>query len=138
MLPDTLELRNVGPIHRAEVQFGDLTVLVGPQAAGKSIFLQFLKLMLDTGPVFRTFGRYGLDWDGRRDEFFNLYFGEGMSRIWKNDSQLSWQDTKVDVDKLVLTAPRPCRGEMLLYPRATRFGLKPGRMVTAICRLQAR
>jgi hypothetical protein len=106
MLADTLALKNVGPIQSAEVQFGDLTVLVGPQATGKSVFLQFLKLMLDTNPVFRTFGRYGLDWDGRWEDFFNLYFGEGMSRIWKKNSRLEWQGQEVDIAKLV----RPRRG----------------------------
>ena len=46
----TLKLKNIGPISEADVQFGDLTVLVGPQATGKGIFIQFLKLILDASP----------------------------------------------------------------------------------------
>jgi predicted ATPase len=44
-----LNVGNFGPIKSADVEFGDLTVLVGPQATGKSIFLQLLKLLVDAG-----------------------------------------------------------------------------------------
>jgi predicted ATPase len=47
----TLNIRNLGQIKKANLSFGDLTVLVGPQATGKSIALQLLKLMLDAGQV---------------------------------------------------------------------------------------
>ena len=46
--PSVLRIENLGPIRQAEVAFGDLTVIVGPQATGKSIFLQTLKLVLDS------------------------------------------------------------------------------------------
>jgi predicted ATPase len=46
-----LALRNLGPIEAADLEFGDLTVLVGPQATGKSIALQFLKLLLDGASI---------------------------------------------------------------------------------------
>ena len=47
----SLRLEHVGQINCADVTVGDLTVLVGPQATGKSIFLQFLRLALDTGHI---------------------------------------------------------------------------------------
>jgi predicted ATPase len=40
----TLEIRDLGPIAAADLQFGDLTVFTGPHASGKSIALQTLKL----------------------------------------------------------------------------------------------
>jgi ABC-type transport system involved in cytochrome bd biosynthesis fused ATPase/permease subunit len=43
--------RSVGQIAEASLTFGDLTTLVGPQATGKSIALQLLKLMVDAGQV---------------------------------------------------------------------------------------
>ena len=46
-----LRLEKVGQIVEADIRFGDLTVFVGPQATGKSIALQFLKLIVDTGHV---------------------------------------------------------------------------------------
>lgn len=107
MQSDVLKLSNVGPIKEANVEFGDLTVLVGPQATGKSVFLQFLKLMVDPLPVFSTFKKYGLDWDRKWQEFFNLYLGEGMSRVWNGSSHLSWQGKPIDIVDFV----RPRRGK---------------------------
>jgi predicted ATPase len=46
-----LKLFNIGQINEADLRFGDLTVFVGPQASGKSIALQFLKLVVDMGYV---------------------------------------------------------------------------------------
>ena len=73
MQTDVLQLKHVGPIEEATVQFGDLTVLVGPQATGKSVFLQFLKLMVDPMPIFAAFKRYGLDWNRKRGRNFSTY-----------------------------------------------------------------
>ena len=47
-MPDSLILKNIGPIREANVRFGDLTILVGPQATGKSVFLQLFKPVLDS------------------------------------------------------------------------------------------
>lgn len=77
-----LQLEHVGPIEKAEVEFGDLTVFVGPQASGKSIFLQFLKLVVDSGSICATLQRHGLDWTNPR-EFLEVYLGEGMGALWK-------------------------------------------------------
>jgi len=44
---DVLELSNIGQIQKARIEFGDLTVLVGPQATGKSITLQLLNGLVD-------------------------------------------------------------------------------------------
>jgi hypothetical protein len=62
-----LLLENIGQIRGADVTFGDLTVLVRPQATGKSIFLQCLKLMVGPGYVLAELKRYGLDWGRKVD-----------------------------------------------------------------------
>ena len=49
-----LRLVNIGQLRVADLEFGDLTVFVGPQATGKSIALQFLKLVEDSGPINAT------------------------------------------------------------------------------------
>ena len=56
----TLRVSNLGPIQDASVEFGDLTVLVGPQATGKSLLLQLLKLLLDVGPIRNELKRFNL------------------------------------------------------------------------------
>jgi glycine/D-amino acid oxidase-like deaminating enzyme len=49
MYQRTLRAERFAQIRDASIQFGDLTVLVGPQANGKSILLQLLKLAVDSG-----------------------------------------------------------------------------------------
>lgn len=83
-----LTLRNIGQIKEADLHFGDLTVLVGPQASGKSISLQWLKLLADTGLIQRQMKTYGLDYDGSLPQFLDIYFGEGMRSIWRDDSAI--------------------------------------------------
>lgn len=88
-----LVLQQVGQIDRAAVEFGDLTVLVGPQASGKSIFLQFLKLMVDGPKVVADLKKYGYDWHGEVGTFLDLYLGEGMRSVWTTRSSYEWKAT---------------------------------------------
>lgn len=78
-----LQLERIGQISCAEVEFGDLTVLVGPQATGKSIFLQFLKLVVDTGYVHEQFRKHGIEWRRTVPDFLDRYLGEGMCEVWR-------------------------------------------------------
>jgi hypothetical protein len=87
-----LEMKRVGPIRSADVTFGDLTVVVGPQATGKSIFLQTLKLLLDRPVIQRRFGDFGVEFNGDSAAFLGGYFGKGMAAAWKRDSALNWRD----------------------------------------------
>lgn len=47
----SLTVNSLGPIRSATMEFSDLTVLVGPQATGKSILVQLLKLLVDTAHI---------------------------------------------------------------------------------------
>ncbi len=97
-----LSIRNVGPLLHADIEFGDLTVLVGPQASGKSIALQWLKLLNDTGAIKAQLLDYGIDWARSEQDFLNIYFGEGMSSIWQSKkSELLWNGEPVDFGQLV-------------------------------------
>lgn len=61
-----------------QVDFGDLTLMVGPQGTGKSLVLQLLKFALDSTVVKRTIGARGGTWD-QSDDFGLLatYLGDG-------------------------------------------------------------
>lgn len=83
----------IGPVTTADIHFGDLTVLVGPQATGKGIFLQLLKLLLDKHTIHEELRRFGIEWNGRPKDFLELYFGEGLSTLWTRGS------SKLQVDK---------------------------------------
>ena len=96
-----LALQNVGQLSEAEVEFGDLTVLVGPQASGKSIFLQLLKLMIDGPTIAADLKKYGYDWGKQPGAFLNLYLGEGMQSVWTaggaKTSVVVWDKAPVDL-----------------------------------------
>ena len=79
---ERIRAENIGPVRKADIRFGDLTIFVGPQATGKSIFLQLLKLLVDRPSIHGTMRRFGLTHSGSADAFFDLYFGEGMASVW--------------------------------------------------------
>ena len=87
-----IEAGGIGPITKAEIEFGNLTVFVGPQATGKSIVLQLLKLLLDKYAIHQELRRFSIEWRGDSDDFLDLYFGEGMAGLW------SAEDSGLDVD----------------------------------------
>ncbi len=89
-------VKNFGPIKNANVEFGDMTILIGAQASGKSLFLQLLKLLIDRKHVVSTMNRYNYVVAKNPENILNFFFGEGLSRIWKEESQIF-------VDKEILT-----------------------------------
>ncbi len=114
-----IKLTNLGQIKEADVQFGDLTVLVGPQATGKSIFLQLLKLLVDTGAIVDELRRFNLDWNGKIENFFELYFGEGMSAIYEPAiTQITVDERSVELANLL--RGRKTRDERLFFIPAQR------------------
>jgi hypothetical protein len=118
----TLYLRNIAQLREAEIGFGDLTVLVGPQATGKSIALQFLKLIVDTGYVQGELQKYGLDWSKRLPDFLDTYFGEGMSSIWRTNSHASevfWNTKPIDLTGIA-ARNRKRKEERLFFVPAQR------------------
>lgn len=79
-----LRVANLGPLREANVTFGDLTILVGPQASGKSLFLQTYKALSDGRFIREDLKSYGFDWTRSKDavaEFCASYFGGGMEGI---------------------------------------------------------
>ena len=96
-----LALKNIGQIQAADLTFGDLTVLVGPQASGKSIALQWLKLLQDTGLIQKQLDTYGLDYEGKLPQFLDVFFGEGMHSIWRSNSEVCFDGRVIDVAKRI-------------------------------------
>lgn len=116
----TLKIENLGQIKDASLSFGDLTVFVGPQATGKSIALQLLKLMLDAGEVQAEMGKYGLDWGHNLPDFLDIYFGEGMRSIWREGStSIEWEGKPVDLPQMA-RRKRPNKEETLFFIPAQR------------------
>jgi hypothetical protein len=87
--PMRYRLENFGPIRDADVTFGDLTLMIGPQGTGKSLFLQMFKLELDAQLVLASKRTSGYIWPRSVDELLGIYFN------W-NQTGISTIDTKVN------------------------------------------
>ncbi len=116
-----LRLKNVGPIKEADVTFGDLTVIVGPQATGKSVFLQALKLLLDQNHIQDTFSKNSVVFNDDSDAFLGGFFGKGMSDAWHpKTSSLTWHGKEYALPGLAKATKSPGRDERLFYIPAQR------------------
>jgi hypothetical protein len=115
----SLRLENVGQIVRADVTLGDLTVLVGPQATGKSIFLQFLRLVLDTGYIHDQLRKYGIDWKRDIGQFLDVYLGEGMKGVWrvnKPPSKIYIDEQNMEMTEIATPRSRTKKQSMFYIP----------------------
>jgi len=122
-----LHVENLGPIRDASLTFADLTVLIGPQASGKSISLQLLKLLVDTGAVQARLRRYGLDWRGSLDVLLDTYFGEGMHAIWAaGKTRVSWLGKSVDLAGIARRQRRDDTEAMFLIPAQRVLAMRSG------------
>lgn len=92
----SISVRNFGPISRADVEFGDLTIIVGEQASGKSLFLELAKLLHDRKAIVANLKRYNYIL-GKRGaaNLLDIYFGDGLHSLWKEDEEYG---TSVSVD----------------------------------------
>lgn len=99
-----LRIKNFGPISEADIDFGNLTFLIGPQASGKSLSLELLKLVIDRQHIISTLRNYNyilsktdakniLDW----------YFGEGLSGIFRKNTEILWNDNNFSPQDLLNT-----------------------------------
>jgi len=102
-------------IRDADIELGDFTVFIGPQASGKSIILQLLKLVRDGFDIKTTIKRYGYDWNGNKKDFLQLYFGEGMGNIIKDESSISLNEQSFSVQS-ILSSRRGKKESVFLIP----------------------
>ena len=83
--PVSLQIKNFAHLANVNLKFGDLTVLVGPQGAGKSLALQWLKIAMDGRQMVEALRAAGHPVD-RREALIDLIFGTGMATGWKANS----------------------------------------------------
>lgn len=79
----SLKIRNFAHIDELDLKLGDLTVLVGPQGAGKSLALQWLKVAMDGRQIADALRTAGHTTD-RPDVLIDLIFGAGMAPAWRD------------------------------------------------------
>ena len=89
---DRIAVKNFGPIREVNVELGDLTVLIGAQASGKSLFLQMFKLIKDRFAILKSLENYGFVVNNKLENLLNRYLGEGLSSMWTEDSEFVLND----------------------------------------------
>ena len=91
-------VQNFGPIRNVDMDFGDLTVLIGPQASGKSLLLELFKLVKDKAHIVSTLKKYNYILNKSDiNPLLEYYFGEGMSQVLSDSTEISF-----DGEKLIL------------------------------------
>lgn len=111
----TLKISQFGPIDEVEVETGDMTILVGPQATGKSLFLQFLNLILDYASIIKTLKSYGFIVNNVKD-LLGHYLGLDMAKNWKDESKIIKDGKTFDVRRLVKSKPRTVENNTFYIP----------------------
>ncbi len=87
-----LKVNSFGPIREADIRFGDLTLFVGPQASGKSILLQLVKLIMDRYNIPSVLKQNNYEWGKKNENFLDLFFGESMSSIWNSETKIEFDE----------------------------------------------
>lgn len=121
-----LEVTSLGPIKRASVEFGDLTVFVGPQASGKSILLQCLKLAIDHEAIASELRLHGLYWHDDEAAFLDLYFGEGMRGLQNAKTEVRWNGRKFKLERPMKRGAAAFDEKMFYIPAHRALTLRNG------------
>lgn len=100
---DSFIVKDFGPIKNTNVGFGDLTILIGPQASGKSLFLELFKLTNDHDHIVSTLEKYNYVLGNSTHSLSEYYFGEGLSSLIKDSTAVLVNDKDV-TDRLTSTS----------------------------------
>jgi len=126
VIPQRIQLRHFGPVTSGDITFGALTVFVGPQATGKSLTLQLVKLLADTGAIHETLRRYGGDWDIHKPStFVCAVFGEGMEGIWQERTSVKSDGRPVQLGALARRGNRNVRERVFYIPAQRVLAINP-------------
>ena len=110
----SLRVSSFGPIKQGEVRFGDLTILVGPQASGKSLFVQLFKAIEDSVAVRKKLKQYGFDWSKDKKPlgaFLSTYLGGGMASVWQPSTSVKVDNKPYDFEGRVVKSRRGRKDE---------------------------
>lgn len=120
-----LEVRNFAQIENARIEFGDLTVLVGPQATGKSLVLQWFKALMDTGEIYAALKEAGHDVKDPKG-IIDLIFGDGMSKAWRDESAITLDSKAVSLNTWTRGLKKKERGRVFFIPAHRALLLSEG------------
>lgn len=123
----SLKIKNFGPIGEVDVKFGDLTFLVGPQASGKSLFLELLKYIVDKEFILSNLRKYNYIIDKKNPQkVLDTFFGDGMNKIFKPDTEITYNGESISLNSL-LQRNVPKKESMFYIPAQRILSIADGR-----------
>lgn len=106
--PMLLTVKGFAQLEHVEIPAADLVVLVGPQATGKSLVLELLKLAADRNRIVRSLKQHGFRWDSPA-EYCSLYFGGGFDKSWTAGTEITYGGERVTLSDVA--SARALQGE---------------------------
>ncbi|MDE6695414.1 MAG: ATP-binding protein [Muribaculaceae bacterium] len=127
---DIFSVKDFGPIKNANVSLGDLTILIGPQASGKSLFLELFKLVKDHDHIVSTLEKYNyVLGEATTHSLAEYYFGEGLSSLINDSTEVISNDENV-TEKLIdvtINDNEPSRESVFYVPAQRILSIADGR-----------
>lgn len=121
-------IKNFGPIKQADIEFGDLTILIGPQASGKSLLLELFKFVKDKGHVANTLKKYNYILNKTdRKPFLEYYFGEGMSQLVCDNTEVLLNGEKQNLSSSFATKNNSVTESVFYVPAQRILSISDGR-----------
>jgi len=108
----TLTVRNFAQLEEIVLPLADLVVMVGPQATGKSLVLELLKLAIDRNRIARVLKQHGFKWE-RPEDFAALYFGGGFENSWTESTRVRYGNE--DLTLRDIAGSRAYKGEDAVF-----------------------
>lgn len=125
---DKLKVENFGPIKEVDVSFGDLTIIIGPQASGKSLFLELLKLIEDKNSVIETLRRYNYILPkADANPILDNYFGEGLHSLFNEHTNIECENVKFSTEDLLKYTKGKQKETVFYVPAQRILGISDGR-----------
>lgn len=122
-----ISLSGFGPVRSADIQLGDLTILIGPQASGKTLFLQMLKLLVDKDYIVQTLTRYNYVTDKEPDQILNYYLGDHLSTMWTKETVVEADGKRYKKGFLLNTDEEEARERLFYVPAQRILSISDGR-----------
>lgn len=122
-----LQIEKFGPIRSLDIQLGDLTILLGPQASGKTLFLQVLKLLVDKDHVVQNLERYNYVIDRQPDKILNYYFGDRLSSMWNKNTIVKVGEQTYKKGFLIKEEKKNAKEKLFYIPAQRILSISDGR-----------
>lgn len=127
---DSFIVKNFGPIKNADIRFGDLTILIGPQASGKSLFLELFKLVKDHDHIVSTLEKYNYVFGKHTTNSLpEYYFGEGLSSLINDSTEVVSNNKNVSekLNDVAFSDNAPLQESVFYIPAQRILSISDGR-----------